>query len=56
MGSLAQKTKKLQANMFQSLFARIPFQENPKSGLHNTWMVPRSKANYSESCIIQKLL
>ena len=28
MGSLAQKTKKLQANMFQSLFVRIPFKEN----------------------------
>ena len=26
MGSLAQKTKKLQANMPQSLFAHIPFE------------------------------
>ena len=26
MGSLAQKTKKLQANELKSLFARIPFQ------------------------------
>ena len=28
MGSLAQKTKKLQANMLQSLFVRIPFYHN----------------------------